>query len=148
MIRALTLLLPALVPSWRFFPKVGASPRIEFALLGSPDEGRPRWQEFCPRPDHLPLSAMMGRLVWNPTWNEHLYLVTCSERFLHGGIEARGGELLCRLGAHLRRSIARGDAAQYFQMRLLLVSRDGQDRLVREEVYRSAVQPLNGVSPA
>lgn len=85
---------------------------------------------------------MLRRLVWNPAWNEHLYLVTCAERFLHAGIEARAGEILARVGAHARRSAGQGEAPAYVQMRLLLARRDGAV-VAREEVYRSPVHPLS-----
>lgn len=55
--------------------------------------------------------------------------------------------MLSRIGAHLRRSVGQADAPQYFQIRLMLVSRDGR-QVVREEVYRSAVHPLSDASAA
>ena len=33
MLQTVKLLLPALIPSWRFFSTIAPSPRIEFALL-------------------------------------------------------------------------------------------------------------------
>jgi hypothetical protein len=142
MIRALALLLPALIPSWRFFRRVGASPRIEFAVLASPHETPLRWREFYPLPGRLPLFALIARLFWNPRWNEHLYLVTCSERFLHARVEGRASEILRRIEVQLRRAVGPTDPPRYFQMRLMLVARD-EAGVTRQEVYRSAVQPVD-----
>lgn len=147
MIRTLALLLPALIPSWRFFSMIAPSPRIEFAVLGSPDGTPEQWREFRPRPDRVTLPAMLGRLFWNPRWNETLFLVTCSERFLRSGSEKSLREILSRIRADLLRSNSGQDAARYFQIRIVVVSRD-DDAVMREEAYRSAVQPLNAGASA
>ena len=81
MLRPLALLLPALIPSWRFFDVIAPSPRIEFAMLTSPDSAAV-WQAFRPRPARVALSTMLGRLFWNPRWNESLFLVSCAERLV------------------------------------------------------------------
>jgi hypothetical protein len=142
MLRTLALLLPALIPSWRFFARVVCSPRVEFAVLGSKDEA-PHWQEFRPRPAQVPFHIMLGRLFWNPRWNESLFLVSCCERFLDREAPRCVAEILVRIRAELRRSRSRGSvAAPYIRMRVVLLSRDG-DRLLREEVYRSPPQPFD-----
>ncbi len=70
------LLLPVLIPSWRFFRDVGDSPRIE---LRGPDGG---WTELTARPERLPLTTYLRRLFWNPRWNEYLFLMSLSERLV------------------------------------------------------------------
>lgn len=142
MIRALALLLPALIPSWRFFKTVAPSPRVEFALLGDADAIPQDWQEFRPRPAHLPLHAMLGRLLWNPRWNEHLFVVTCTERLLESGSERRLGEILSRIRADIRRSGRAPVGARHLRMRIVKLRREGES-VVREEVYRSHVQSLD-----
>jgi hypothetical protein len=82
MIHTLTLLLPALIPSWNFFDVIAASPRIEYRVLESPDATPHDWLEFRPRPLHVPFSAMLGRLFWNARWNETLFVVSCAGRLL------------------------------------------------------------------
>jgi hypothetical protein len=146
MLRMLALLLPALIPSWRFFARVRASPRVEFTVLGSVDEAPQSWQEFRPRPAYLPRHAMLWRLVWNPRWNESLFLVSCTERYLETGSERRLGEILSRIRSDLHRSGTRPGAA-HLQLRFIVLSRDG-DRVVREEVSRSAVHGLTADSTA
>ncbi|MEO1239246.1 MAG: hypothetical protein AAFW64_06215 [Pseudomonadota bacterium] len=73
--RLLGLVLPVVFPSWRFFERVGASPRIE-VLKGK------RWQPVLPPPTQLAPMAYLARLVWNPTRNEALFLVALAERAL------------------------------------------------------------------
>jgi hypothetical protein len=147
MIRILALLLPAMMPSWRFFAMVAPSPRIEFALLGAADEAARRWQEFRPRPARVPLLAMLGRLVWNPRWNESLFLVTRTERFLEGGSPESLREILARIRSDLRGASGGSGAARRIQLRLVVVRRE-QGGVVREEVYRSPVHPLEAEAAA
>lgn len=141
MLRTLDLLLPALIPSWRFFARVRLSPRVEFTLLGCVDEAPQYWQELRPRPAYLPLHAMLWRLVWNPRWNQSLFLVSCTERYLETGSERRLGEILSRIRLDLHRSCPAAGGARHIQLRFVMLSRDG-DRVVREEVARSPVHGL------
>jgi len=53
MLQTIKLLLPALMPSWRFFAAIAPSPRIELALLKTAKDVPDVWQEFRPRPEHL-----------------------------------------------------------------------------------------------
>ena len=75
----LSLILPALVPSWRFFDGVAPSPRVQWGRVMGADSPKV-WHEFRPRPAHVSLPRMMVRLFWNPAWNDNLYLVSCAER--------------------------------------------------------------------
>ena len=93
----LRLLLPALLPSWRFFDTIAPSPRIQFALLATPDDVPVQWQEFRPRPARLSWSVILGRLLWNPRWNESLYMVSCAESILDQSSLLRENELLTRI---------------------------------------------------
>lgn len=93
----LRLLLPALIPSWRFFDTIAPSPRIEFALLDREEEAAPNWRAFRPHPNRLSFGAMLRRLFWNPLWNESLFLVTCAERLLEQPSSFRENEILRRV---------------------------------------------------
>ena len=75
--RLLLLLLPALIPSWRFFKTVEPSPRVQWTLV---QDGERKWQEFNPRPEVVSFGRMLRRMVWNPRWNEALFLVSLAER--------------------------------------------------------------------
>jgi hypothetical protein len=92
-------LLPALIPSWRFFDYIAPSPRIEFAVIAAVDDPAMRWREFRPRPAHLPVAAMLRRLLWNPLWNESLFMVSCAEKLLDKPSTRRETELLTRIAA-------------------------------------------------
>lgn len=82
LLTGLRLLLPAIVPSWRFFDAVGDSPRIDHALVPSPDATPADWIEIDSRPATLTAGAMMRGLFWNASWNEALFLVSLAERLL------------------------------------------------------------------
>lgn len=140
----LRLLLPALVPSWRFFDAVTASPRVDYVVLGpfedGPDEADPAWQEFRPRPEVVTVATMLRRLLWNPQWNESLFLVSLSERLIHAATGETAlhsqRELLLRVARDLHRmGLASPDA--FLQIRLRLVGREGE-RVDSAVVYLSA----------
>ena len=123
--RVLLLLLPALIPSWRFFRAVAASPRVE------------RWEQGCwrdarPRPAEIGLGRMLRRLFWNPRWNEALFLVSLAERVVEQGSERAARELL-------RRAAPEGQP-----LRLVFVSYSG-GALVREVLWEHP--PPKGGSP-
>jgi hypothetical protein len=115
-----TRLLPALLPSWRFFDAVGPSPRIEIRWRNSPAAAPGKWLAWRPRPVRLPAIRMLGRLVWNPAWNETLFQVRCAERMLEGDLEFPRREIeRC-----LRRGLRDSDAGS-FQYRVLALRRRG-----------------------
>lgn len=123
----LRLLPPAVVPSWRFFDTVAASPRIDYALLADADDEAADWREFRPRPAVLTVGAMLRRLVWNAQWNENLFLVSLAERLIHDPDAATLAhserELVMRVARHLSRH---GAGAAFAQVRIRLVAR-GED---------------------
>lgn len=99
MIYAIQLLLPALIPSWRFFKTVAPSPRVEFRLHRGPRVTP--WREVMPRPAHVSLRQMLTCLIWNPDWNLHLFLVTCAERLAEAPSQRLVDEVTTRLWATL-----------------------------------------------
>ena len=127
MLQSLKLFLPALIPSWRFFETVEASPRIEFTQLETEDGKADDWQEFRPRPAHLSFFAMLKRLFWNPAWNESLFLVSCAERLMDNPTEHSRQEIIERIIAQLEQRSADVAAMPYVQFRLAFVSRSGEE---------------------
>ena len=125
------LLLPAVVPSWRFFDRVTASPRIEVGVFqsGSPDSLT--WKDFRPRPARVGLCTMLVRMFWNPHWNESLYLVSLAER-----IVATGCEHAVR-GVWERVEGSRFPEGRGVCFRVVMVSREGDD-LVQQVAFQSA----------
>jgi len=82
-VKKLMLILPAIIPSWRFFDVIAASPRIEYRIIRKQGETATKWMPFRPTPQTLSIREMITRLIWNPWWNENLYLVSCAERVFH-----------------------------------------------------------------
>ncbi len=111
------LYLPVLFPSWRFFKEIGPSPRVEYRVDGGP------WQLATTRPDTFSPRRFLRSLVWNPDWNDALFLVSLSERLLtdpdrHG--THAPAESLTRLARHVDRPAS-------MEFRILLVSPDGTE---------------------
>ncbi len=129
MLRALPLLLPALIPSWDFFKTVAPSPRIEFWVM---EEG-PLWRELQPRPVHVPWWQMLHRMVWNPAWNEQLFMVSCAERLVCEPTNHSIHQIQSRIAAEVERS----DGSCTVQFRLVFVS-EAQGDLVKTVEYESA----------
>ncbi len=130
MLRMIKLLLPALIPSWRFFKSVEPSPRIEyrFGATGSDAE----WSDAFPLPDQVPVAAMLSRLFWNPRWNKYLYVVTCAERLAETGDPFR----VAQINAHLTELHPPPASAGTLEFRLSFVSAQ-EGTLVREVVFQS-----------
>lgn len=130
MLRLIALLLPALFPSWRFFKTVAPSPRIEYRLIrsGQPD----RWQADRPRPGWLSFRTMLMRMLWNPHWNEQLYLVSLSERVI-GEESAHSIREINRL---VSKCLSKAGQGALVQFRLVFLSRDGP-RILRTVLYES-----------
>jgi len=116
MLKTLALVLPALVPSWRFFKAIEPSPRVQWAVfdVGEP----PTWREIRPRPENvLPFQAVL-RLFWNAAWNETLFVVSCAERIQEQPTPHSIGEIQQRLRGDIRR---RGIDASGMRLRFRLV---------------------------
>jgi len=148
MLHTLKLLLPAIVPSWRFFDFIAPSPRIQFTLLHTADEAPQQWHEFRPRPAQLSFKQMLGRMIWNPRWNESLFLVSCAERLMEHPTQHSEDEILKRILVELNsHSLATNVmSATHLQFRLLVIKR--QDSQLQQSVsFHSRIQPLSGQTP-
>ncbi|WP_297509833.1 hypothetical protein [uncultured Caulobacter sp.] len=130
----LRLLLPALIPSWNFFDVIAPSPRVEYALLGAETAPPEDWREFRPRPARVSLVTMARRLLWNPQWNESLFLVSCAERLIDQPTDHSEAEILSRIAADLAGD---PDAPPWLAFRLTFVRREGE-ALIREVLFQSA----------
>ena len=129
MLHLLSLFLPTVIPSWRFFKTVAPSPRIEYRLIEAGRVGD--WQEDRPRPGHLGLGQILRRMLWNPEWNEQLYLVSCSERLIDEPSQHSVDEINLRVA----RLLPVGQ--QELQFRLVFVSRE-QGQIVKLVEYESS----------
>lgn len=152
MLQTLKLLLPALIPSWRFFDTIAPSPRIEFVLLKTKEQievdSSTHWQEFRPRPAHLPVTHMLKRMLWNPRWNESLFLVSCSERLMDEQSERKNAhsrqEIFSRIKAEIERTEVNITQTPYLQFRLVFVLRN-EGQLEKHITYLSTPRPLDGI---
>lgn len=141
MLKTLKLLLPALIPSWRFFDFIVASPRVQFVLLNSAGKPLGDWQEFRPRPAQLSFGKMLQRMLWNPQWNESLFMVSCAERLLENPTRHSEDEIFKRIQREIERTGSRPEDATQVQFRLLMVER--RDTVLYREVdYLSPIRPL------
>ncbi len=145
MFHILKLLLPAVIPSWRFFDVIAPSPRIQFALLQSknepPCESR-EWREFRPRPTRLSFLQMLGRMFWNLERNESLFMVSCAERIVQQPTQHSEDEILKRIITEIKVNNSKSAVAvTHLQFRLLLVQRQ-DSRLQQQVVFYSRIQPL------
>lgn len=110
---------------------IGPSPRIEYARLASPDAAPAAWTEFRPRPPRVSPLAMLGRMVWNPRWNETLFLVSCAERLVDHPTAHSEDEIFRRLAADIRE-----DGPPWLAFRLVFLTREA-DEIRREVLFQS-----------
>ncbi len=124
----LKLLLPVIFPSWRFFSSIGPSPRIQFAFLQNEGDEPAHWQAFRPLPARVSLKQGLRRLLWNPVWNETLYMHSCAERLFDTYTEMREQEIMRRLLAAVRTGeITLPPDAKYLVYRICAVIREVQE---------------------
>lgn len=135
--RAITLLLPALIPSWNFFDWIAPSPRIEYALTASPDVPVEQWHAYRPPPARVGLLAMLAHLFWNPHRNETLFVVACTDRLVELPNDHDAEELFSRIAGELAPTRATG----WLRLRLVFVHREGES-LVHETRYLSEPREL------
>ncbi|MEP2715483.1 hypothetical protein [Pseudophaeobacter sp.] len=133
MLHLLSLFLPTVIPSWRFFKTVAPSPRIEFRLISA--DKTSEWREDRPRPAQIGFGQVLRRMLWNPHWNEQLYLVSCSERL----IEAPGQHSVDEINRRVARLLRPGP--ERLQFRLVFLSREGA-QVVKQVEYESTPVPL------
>ena len=142
MLQTLKLLLPALIPSWRFFDVIAPSPRVEFRLLETEQGSAEDWQEFRPRPERLSVGSMLKRMVWNPRWNESLFLVSCSERLMKNPTEHSHQEILRRIKRELECNSTDVKATPYLQFRLVFLNQQGGE-LQKHVTFVSPAHPFS-----
>ncbi|MDH5666151.1 MAG: hypothetical protein OEY10_07640 [Nitrosopumilus sp.] len=126
MFQAFKLLIPAIVPSWRFFDYISASPRVYYVLLDEQYKPLSDWTLFRPHPVRLGFLQMLQRMVWNPYWNESLFVVSCAERLLDYPTQHSEKQIIKRIIYDLCsiRDAAKSTAsASHVQFRIDLVQR-------------------------
>lgn len=155
--KTILLILPILIPSWRFFKSIEPSPRVQWGLTSADTMTPINWQEFRPRPAYLSPFQIFRRLFWNPAWNESLFLVSCAERLQEHPTEHSINEIRQRILrdiAHIpalptnsnspqNHSTKNHNTDKILQFRLLFVHRDGA-HLIKEVLFISDRFPVTG----
>jgi len=141
-LKTIQLLLPALLPSWNFFDIIAPSPRIQYALLNSADASPTQWLEFRPRPHTLSFAQMLGRLLWNPRWNESLFVMSCAERIYEDYTPHSEDEILKRIARDLVDCEQQKMDSCFLQFRLVFISRHN-DQLEETIEFESRKELLN-----
>lgn len=133
--RLAALILPALIPSWRFFDRIGPAPTARYAAQNT--AGTPLlWQPLAPRRASRGPLALIASLLHNPARNEALYIQSLAERLITEDRPHAAGEL--RAFAARAASREGGGARAFFVS--VTVLEPGAD--APEEVYRSGPHPL------
>lgn len=145
MFKTLKLIFPAIIPSWRFFSSVAPSPRVEYALCPDTLTAPQQWQEFRPRPDQLSFAVMLQRMLWNPQWNETLFLVSCAERLIAAPTQHSIDEIRKRIARDLMRSPTPPAPAAVLHFRLVFLDRVGTDIVKTVEYESSGIEVSRGL---
>lgn len=93
-----------------------------------------QWREFRPRPQSLTLTDMLGRMLWNPRWNESLFLMSCAERLAKDGEPFASREIFRRIKREL-------DGEGFVQFRLVFHAREG-GHTIKHIAYVSPQEPF------
>lgn len=142
-------LLPALIPSWRFFDRIGPAPHVEYALADAQDSEADglEWHPVFPRLAYESVGAMLTRLVWSPSRNEALYLVSCAERLLEDPTPTRANRLWARVADRVCLEQPTTSTGRLTSMRIricILTRAQERGTVVEEVVYVSEARPLAG----
>ncbi len=139
MMQTLSLVLPVLIPSWRFFKSIEPSPRVQWALCSEQDATPLDWQDFRPRPLTVTPIGMILRLFWNPNWNDALFVVSCAERIQQDPTEHSIQEITRRIQADIGQ-MAMDATGKMVRFRLVFVHREDGE-LEQEVVFLSDAVP-------
>ena len=143
MLATLKLLLPALIPSWRFFDAITPSPRVQFILLSKELRPLQPWQEFRPRPQKISLLCMLKQMLWNSYWNESLFIVSCSERLLDHPTKHSEDKILQQIILELKTQGLFSTTPDLFALQFRLKQVQRRDHELTEKiVYHSRITPL------
>jgi hypothetical protein len=142
MLKTLSLILPVLIPSWRFFKAIEPSPRVQWTLLADSGDLADDWQEFKPRPMVVTPFQMLCRLFWNPAWNDALFVVSCAERIALNPTPHSVTEIRRRILSDIEQ-LPIDSTDKLMQFRLVFVQRD-ETGLSQDIVFLSELVPATG----
>lgn len=128
-LRALQLLMPVLLPSWRFFDRIGPAPRIDYCVHCSQASlssslSPPIWHALPLTLQHVSVRMTLMQLFFNPSRNDLLYLLSCCERVLEDGRNHAQREILLRVTTHAtQQGLLEENATTLLQFRIREVQR-------------------------
>ncbi len=139
MLQIFQLLLPAIIPSWRFFESISPSPRIEYTLLENKNSLAKTWHMFRPKPEKLTVADLIRHMFFNAKSNETLFLTSCAERLIHHPTEHSVNEIIEHIQQDLKNDICAAENNRYVQFRLMFIHREGTtlhtDILYMSQIY-------------
>lgn len=141
MLKTLSLILPVLIPSWRFFKSIEPSPRVEWAVFSDSSAAPVVWREFRPRPSMVSPLQMGLRLFWNPDRNEDLFVISCAERIQQQPTAHSIDEITRRIRFDIAQ-MCMETPDRLFRFRLVFVHRAETGR-VQEVVFLSDPVPAS-----
>ena len=139
MLKSLSLILPAIIPSWRFFKTIEPSPRVQW-MIRKRDDCDADWREFRPRPKQTTFLQMLAYLFWNPERNDDLFVASCAERIHQEPTDHSIMAIERRILLNLKQD-ERVRVGRVMQFRLVFVHRRGRS-LQEKVVFTSHPVPL------
>lgn len=146
MLNIFKLILPIIVPSWRFFDVIAPSPRIQYTLLDNENVIVSEWSEFRPRPRHMSLLTMLKHMLWNAKWNESLFMISCAERILERSPSWEQSEIAILKRIHKNilydNTLVDLKSAASLQFILILLEKK-HNEIVQTVFFQSRIMPIN-----
>jgi len=82
---------------------------------------------------------MLGRMIWNPRWNESLFLMSCAERLAKDDEHFARQEIIRRIKRDL-------GGEGFIQFRLIFHARESGE-IIKHIAYLSPLEPLEPLEP-
>ncbi|MDH5180157.1 MAG: hypothetical protein OEY07_10845, partial [Gammaproteobacteria bacterium] len=86
----------------------------------------------------------LRRMVWNPRWNETLFLVSCAERLLAEPTAHSEHEIFKRIARTLLQQPEPLPREQQLRFRIVLLYREGSE-LIEETAYESGMVAMTAL---
>ena len=134
------LLLPAVIPSWRFFDEIAPSPRLEYAVFDDMDKETYNWRELQLNDDKISIIDLIKRLFYNSARNHSLYIMSLSER-IAGEDCAHAKKEVLRIVKLKLQQLYGSPEARFFRYRLVFKLRVGS-KIERHVYFMSGAKML------
>lgn len=88
---------PVLVPSWRFFDTIAASPRLQYSPCDETGGPQGPWTEVLVSRPTRSTRDVLTELFFSPARNDALYLADCCDRVVEDGSRAAYDAVAARI---------------------------------------------------